>query len=119
MKNLTLDKNLTTDQVELTFSLFIAQNADRKISEFVEIGETRFWEEWSNEIKQDLLTKCISDLKIVRFVPMISLLLINQTEELELRVFEYCDEFQLFNFTDSWRFEAFDIMKYISLEDKV
>jgi hypothetical protein len=66
MENLTSDKNLTTDQVELTFSLFIAQNADRKISEFVEIGETYIWEEWSDEIRQDMLTKRISDLKIVR-----------------------------------------------------
>ena len=28
-------KNLTTDQAELIFSLFVAQNGDRKISEFV------------------------------------------------------------------------------------
>ena len=110
-------ENLTMDRAELIFALFLAQNADRKISEFVEISETNFWKDWSNEIKQDLLTKCVSDLIIIRSRRFISLLLVNKTEE--LRVFEYCDEFQLFNFTDSWRFEAFDIMKYISLEDKV
>ena len=114
-------KNLTTDRAELIFSLFIAQNADRKISEFVEISETVFWEEWSDEIRQDMLTKCISDLKLVRFEPLISLRLINQTEE--LRVFEYDYEFSLgfsrFNFDASWRFGNFDIMKYISFEDKV
>ena len=29
-------ENVTLDQAELVFSLFVAQNADRKISEFVE-----------------------------------------------------------------------------------
>ena len=110
-------KNLTTDQAELIFSLFVAQNADKKISEFVEIGETHFWEDWSNEIRKDMLTKCISDLKIVRFMSMISLRLINQTEE--LRVFEYDYGFSRFYFDASWQFGKFDIMKYISLEDKV
>ena len=80
-------KNLTMDQAELIFALFIAQNADRKISEFVEISETSFWKDWSNEIKQDLLTKRISDLIIIRSRRFVSLRLINQTETLS--VFEY------------------------------
>ena len=105
------------DQAELIFALFIAQNADRKISEFVEISETSFWKDWSNEIKQDMLTKRISDLKIVRSIFTISLRLINQTEE--LRVFEYTFGFSRFYFDTSWRFGNFDIMEYISLEDKV
>ena len=110
-------KNLTTDQVELIFSLFIAQNADKKIFEFVEIGDPDFWEDWSDEIRKDMLTKCISDLKIVRSIFTISLRLINQTEE--LRVFEYTFGFSRFYFDTSWRFGNFDIMEYISLEDKV
>ena len=110
-------EKLTQDQAELILSLFIAQNADRKISEFVEISETNFWKDWSNEIKQDLLTKCVSDLIIIRSWRFISLHLVNKTEV--LRVFEYDFEFSRFNFDASWQYEKFDIMKYISLEDKV
>ena len=108
---------LTTDQVELIFSLFVAQNADKKISEFVEISKTNFWEDWSNEIKQDLLTKRISDLIIARSLGNITLRLVNKTEV--LGVFEYDYVFSRFNFDASWQYEKFDIMKYISLEDRV
>ena len=110
-------ENLTLDQAELIFTLFLAQNADKKISEFVEISETNFWKDWSNEIKQDLSTKCISDLIIARNWRFISLRLINQTETLS--VFEYYCAFSKFNFDATWQYEKFDIMKYISLEDKV
>ena len=105
------------DQVELIFSLFVAQNADRKISEFVEIGETVFWEDWSDEIRKDMLTKCISDLKHVRNENNFTLSLVNQSEV--LRVFGYDYRFSRFYFDASWQFGKFDIMKYISLEDKV
>ena len=109
---------LTTDQVELIFSLFVAQNADKKISEFVEISKTNFWEDWSNEIKQDLLTKRISDLKIVRNENNFTLSLVNRSEV--LNVFSFYDfEFFRFFFSDSWKYEPFNIFEYISLEDKV
>jgi len=111
-------KNLTIDQAELIFSLFNAQNADRKISEFVEIGETVFWEEWSDEIRQDMLTKRISDLKIVRNENNFTLSLVNRSEV--LNVFSFYDfEFFRFFFSDSWKYEPFNIFEYISLEDKV
>ena len=110
--------NLTIDQAELIFSLFVAQNADRKISEFVEIGETVFWEDWSNEIRKDVLTKCISDLKHVRNENNFTLSLVNRSEV--LNVFSLYDfEFFRFFFSDSWKYEPFNIFEYISLEDKV
>jgi hypothetical protein len=111
-------KNLTTDQAELIFSLFIAQNADRKISEFVEISETNFWKDWSNEIKQDLLTKRISDLKLVRNENNFTLSLVNVYDV--LNVFSFYDfNFFRFFFSNSWKYEPFNIFEYISLQDKV
>ena len=111
-------KNLTIDQAELIFSLFNAQNADRKISEFVEIGETVFWEEWSDEIRKDMLTKCISDLKLTRNGNNFTFSLVNRSEVLNVFLF-YVFKFSRFSFSDSWKYEPFNIFEYISLEDKV
>ena len=97
-------KNLTTDQAELIFSLFVAQNADRKISEFVE--------NYSNDGK-------ISELSIIRNVDVFICLSYGNWN-----YFSYdLSEFLVWTPNDralDWGYWAsFDIMKYISLEDKV
>ena len=99
--------NLTIDQTELIFSLFVAQNADRKISEFVE--------------NYNSYTK-ISELTVNRSNKEFTCL--------------NCRNWNYFSYVSckfyAWRFAigggfigeegswvSFDIMKYISLEDMV
>ena len=98
---------VTLDQAELVFSLFVAQNADRKISEFVE--------NYNSYIK-------ISELTVNR-------------RNKEFTCLEYRN-WNYFSYVSckfyAWRFAtgggfigeegswaSIDIMKYISLEDKV
>ena len=95
-------KNLTIDQVELVFSLFLAQNADRKISDLFP-SEDNYRQ-----------TK-IKELKI-------------KTSDYSVRLyfdhtvhFRYISEQMCFETWDirTTNWYSFDIMKYISLEDKV
>ena len=109
-------KKITIDQAEIIFSLFVAQNGDGKISEFVN-GYDEFCE-----------TEDIVNLGTVS-----DLLLVNNAARYGLGVnlsgfFYGLIEFHkttrsvvVYNFLNPHgsKFECFDIMKYISLEDKV
>ena len=100
-------ENVTLDQAELVFSLFVAQNADRKISEFVE-----------NVIR----TQKISELTIKRMNKKFTCLNCRNWN-----YFSYCSckfyawrTFDVAGFIgEEGPWVSFNIMKHISFEDKV
>ena len=97
-------ENLTLDQAELLFQLFLAQNGDKKISEFVK------------NYKHDLK---ICDLMVERQIDGTCCL---STSEWNFFAFGSVDMagFHVWNFGRNGQYwKPYDIMKYISLEDKV
>ena len=99
-------KNLTIDQAHMLFTVFLAQNADKKVSEFVADAEE--YQRYDSDVSLD-------SLKFVRNVDFIC------AGTSVAQVFWYdieCSfEVNMFNGNNRWR--PFDIMKHISLEDKI
>ena len=96
-------KNLTIDQAELLFQLFIAQNADKMVSDLFPSDEIR------KQVK-------IGTLEIDRYDYGVW---VNDLQN-GIIPFRYSinDSFKTWD-TSSGPWYSFDIMKYISLEDKV
>ena len=96
-------KNLTKDQVELVFSLFLAQNADNKISDLFPSDEP------SKQVKIGSLVIGKSKFEVW--------LVDHINEEVPFR-YNRNEGFTTWDNLDKpWY--LFDIMKYICLEDKV
>ena len=94
-------KNLTIDQAEIILSLFVAQNADKKVSEFV--GN------YDGSLKICELVRERNDNGTYLC-----------TDPWNFFGFRY-QKFHVWVFRSNGRcgWEPFDIMKYISLEDTV
>ena len=114
MKN--LGKLLSFEQIKLLFSLFVAQNSDMRISEFVN-GYDEFCE------KEDIVNlRTLSDLLLVNNGVRYGLGF--NLDGLFYGLIEFhkmTRSVVVYNFRNSpgLKFEHFDIMKHISFEDKV
>ena len=97
-------KNLTIDQAHLLFTLFIAQNADKKISDLFPSDEP------SKQVKIGSLV--IGKMEVEVWLED------KLNEKVPFRYNRGSECFSTWNdFGKPWY--SFDIMKYISLDDKV
>ena len=110
-------KNLTKDQAELIFTLFLAQNADKRITEFVK------FENLPDILITELNFDCItSDHLSSLYVVMNDNHVHIEHPEVRQSLFWFTpfEYFEVFGMKENHAYwEPFDIMKYISLEDKV
>ena len=96
-------RNLTIDQAHMLFTLFLAQNADKKISDLFPSDEPSKQVKIGSLVMGKIEVEVWLEDKLNKKVPF----RYNRSEG-----FATWDEF-----TKPWY--SFDIMKYISLEDKV
>ena len=95
-------KNLTLDQAELLFRLFLAQNADKKVSEFVNSAENCH----SGGIDDTLGSLSVEIGEEWLYVG-------------DVFWFDTDGSFEVCHYNGGAHWEHFDIMKHISLEDKI
>ena len=102
-------KNLTNDQIQLMLMLFLAQNADRDIEDFIPDFQS-FKYGFSNCRK-------IGDLNL-RGTALVAV--DDDTDKFEWRVLSWFKDFYIWKLSnDTVNQIHFDIVKYISFEDKI